>query len=257
MELNYKVFGQGHPVVIIHGLFGTLDNWQTVAKKLSEHFMVFIIDLRNHGRSPHCEEFSYQLMAKDVQEFMEKNWLYEAHVVGHSMGGKVAMQLASEHPDMISKLVLVDMAPKQYEGSHEEIFQAMFALNLATLASRNEADELMRDKIPSYGVRQFLIKSLSLNKDTQQYEWKLNLPVIYKNYNHILSYNPLYQAYEGPTLFIKGETSDYILLEELEDYRRYFPAATIEIVLQAGHWVHAEQPARFLEVLTKFLQAEE
>lgn len=254
MELNYKVFGEGDPVLIIHGLFGTLDNWQTVAKKLSKNFMVFIIDLRNHGRSPHHEEFSYAIMANDVQQFMENNWLYEAHIVGHSMGGKVAMQLASQSPDMVSKLVLVDMAPKNYEGSHEEIFQAMFALNLATLKSRKDADALMQDKIPSYGVRQFLIKNLSLNKETQAYEWKLNLPVIYKNYNHILSYTPNYHPYEGPTLFIKGETSDYIVPEELEDYQKYFPNATIETILQAGHWIHAEQPARFLEVLTKFLE---
>lgn len=256
MELNYKVFGEGTPVIIIHGLFGTLDNWQSIAKKLSKDFMVFIVDLRNHGRSPHAEEFSYEIMAQDVQEFMENNWIYEAHVVGHSMGGKVAMQLASQNPDMVSKLVLVDMAPKTYEGSHEEIFQAMFALNLATVQSRKEADQQMQAKIPSYSVRQFLIKNLSLNKETQQYEWKLNLPVIYEHYNHILSYNPIYQPYEGPTLFIKGETSDYILPEELEQYQAYFPAATLETVLQAGHWVHAEQPARFLEVLTKFLKEE-
>jgi pimeloyl-ACP methyl ester carboxylesterase len=256
MELNYKVFGEGHPVVIIHGLFGTLDNWQTVAKKLSKDFMVYIVDLRNHGRSPHSDEFSYQVMAEDVHQFMEQNWLYEAHIVGHSMGGKVAMQLACNHPDTVSKLVLVDMAPKRYEGSHEEIFQAMFALNLATLQSRKAADEQMQAKIPSYGVRQFLIKNLSLNKDTQQYEWKLNLPVIYQQYNHILSYNPIQNAYEGPTLFIKGEMSDYILAEELDDYRQYFPAAQLETVLKAGHWIHAEQPARFLEVLTKFLKEE-
>ncbi len=254
MELNYKVFGEGDPVVIIHGLFGTLDNWQTVAKKLSENFMVFIIDLRNHGRSPHNDEFSYEIMANDVEEFMESNWIYEAHIVGHSMGGKVAMQLASNNADLVRKLVLVDMAPKTYEGSHEAIFQAMFDLDLPTLKSRKEADEQMLEKVPAYGVRQFLIKNLSLNKNTQQYEWKLNLPVIYKNYEHILQYNPIYHPYNGPTLFIKGGTSNYILLEELEQYRQYFPQATIETIPKAGHWVHAEQPVLFLEALTRFLK---
>lgn len=256
MNLNYKVFGEGDPVVIIHGLFGTLDNWQTIAKKLSKDFMVFILDLRNHGRSPHSDDFNYQIMANDVQEFMENNWIYKANVIGHSMGGKVAMQLANQTPDMVNKLVLVDMAPKPYEGSHEEIFQAMFALDLATLESRKEADEQMRSQIPSYAVRQFLIKNLSINKDTQQYEWKINLPIIYNNYKHILDYTPITPPYEGPTLFIKGETSNYIILEELETYRKYFPKATIKTVLQAGHWVHAEQPARFLETLTKFLREE-
>lgn len=256
MELNYKVFGEGEPVVIIHGLFGTLDNWQSIAKKLSDDFMVFIIDLRNHGRSPHDEAFSYKIMADDVQEFMESNWIYEAAIVGHSMGGKVAMQLAGDNPDMVQKLAVVDMAPKSYQGSHYEIFQAMFDLNLNTLQSRKDADEQMREKIPSFGVRQFLIKNLSLNKETQKYEWKLNLPVIYDNYNHILEYTPMNDPYEGPTLFIKGETSDYIIPTELEHYQTLFPNATVETVLGAGHWVHAEQPARFLEVLTDFLKAE-
>ncbi|MFK7799421.1 MAG: alpha/beta fold hydrolase [Aureispira sp.] len=256
MELNYKVFGEGEPVIIIHGLFGTLDNWQSIAKKLSANFMVFIIDLRNHGRSPHADEFSYKIMADDVQAFMENNWIYEAAVVGHSMGGKVAMQLAGDNPDMVRELVLVDMAPKSYEGSHQAIFEAMFELDLDTLKSRKEADQQMSAKVPSFGVRQFLIKNLSLNKATQQYEWKHNLPVIYEHYNHILQYTPMNDPYEGPTLFIKGANSDYILTEELEQYQELFPTARIETILNAGHWVHAEQPARFLEVLTAFLKEE-
>jgi pimeloyl-ACP methyl ester carboxylesterase len=124
------------------------------------------------------------------------------------------------------------------------------------LSARKEADKQMSKKIPSFGVRQFLIKNLSLNKATQKYEWKHNLPVIYDNYNHILNYVPMNEPYEGPTLFIKGETSDYILPAELEQYQEHFPTATIETILDAGHWVHAEQPARFLEVLTDFLKEE-
>ncbi|MBL4648388.1 MAG: alpha/beta fold hydrolase, partial [Aureispira sp.] len=142
MQLNYKVFGEGDPVLILHGMFGTLDNWQTIAKKLAEHFMVFIIDLRNHGRSPHSDEFDYAIMANDIQEFMESNWIYEAYVVGHSMGGKVAMQLASENPDLVTKLVLVDIAPKVYVGNHQTIFEALFSLDLDQLESRKEADQL-------------------------------------------------------------------------------------------------------------------
>jgi pimeloyl-ACP methyl ester carboxylesterase len=253
MQLNYKVFGEGDPVLILHGMFGTLDNWQTIAKKLAEHFMVFIIDLRNHGRSPHSDDFDYAIMADDIREFMENNWIYEAYVVGHSMGGKVAMQLASENPDLVTKLVLVDIAPKVYVGNHQTIFEALFSLDLDQLESRKEADQLLQERIDSYGVRQFILKNLSINKKTQSYEWKMNLPVIHKAYQEILGKGKLSTPFENPTLFIKGGQSNYILPEEFEDYKTYFPNATLETIEKAGHWVHAEQPKVFLEVLTNFL----
>lgn len=253
MQLNYKVFGEGDPVLILHGMFGTLDNWQTIAKKLAKHFMVFIIDLRNHGRSPHAEEFDYAVMANDVREFMESNWIYEAYIVGHSMGGKVAMQLASENPDLVKKLVLVDIAPKTYEGSHQTIFEALFSLNLDQLESRKEADLLLQEKIDSYSVRQFILKNLSINKETEGYEWKMNLPVIHAAYSKILANGTWSAPFENPTLFIKGAQSDYILSEEFEDYKTYFPNAALKTIEKAGHWVHAEQPKVFLEILTDFL----
>lgn len=253
MQLNYKVFGEGDPVIILHGMFGTLDNWQTIAKQLAKHFMVFIVDLRNHGRSPHSEEFSYSIMANDVMEFMESNWIYEAHIVGHSMGGKVAMQLAAENPDMVNKLTIVDIAPKAYVGNHQSIFEALFGLNLDTLTSRKEANSFLETKIESYGVRQFILKNLSINKQTQKYAWKMNLPVIHKAYKHILGKSELSAPYEKPTLFIKGSNSDYILEEELHNYQAFFPKATITTINGAGHWVHAEQPKDFLAVLIDFL----
>lgn len=253
MQLNYKVFGEGDPVLILHGMFGTLDNWQTIAKKLAEHFMVFIIDLRNHGRSPHSDEFDYAIMANDIQEFMESNWIYEAYVVGHSMGGKVAMQLASENPDLVTKLVLVDIAPKVYVGNHQTIFEALFSLNLDQLESRKEADQLLQDKIESYGVRQFILKNLSINKETQNYEWKMNLPVIHAAYQEVLGKGNWSTPFENSTLFIKGAQSKYILPEEMKEYKTYFPNATLATVEKAGHWVHAEQPKVFLEILTDFL----
>lgn len=253
MQLNYKVFGEGDPVLILHGMFGTLDNWQTIAKKLSTHFMVFIIDLRNHGRSPHSDEFDYAIMANDIQEFMENNWIYEAYVIGHSMGGKVAMQLASENPDLVKKLVLVDIAPKVYVGNHQPIFDALFSLDLDQLTSRKEADELLQAKIESYGIRQFILKNLSINKKTQRYEWKMNLPVIHAAYQAVLGKGDWSTPFENPTLFIKGAESKYILPEEMEEYKAYFPNATLETIEKAGHWVHSEQPKVFLEILTAFL----
>lgn len=253
MELNYKVFGEGDPIIILHGMFGTLDNWQTIAKQLAEEYMVFIIDLRNHGRSPHSDKFSYSIMAADVHAFMEQNWIYQARIIGHSMGGKVAMKLATDYPDMVEQLIVVDIAPKDYEGNHQTIFEALFALDLDQLESRKEAEASLKTRIDSYGVRQFILKNLSINKDTQKYEWKMNLPVIYDAYQEILSATPFVDPYEGPTLFLKGGTSDYILPEEFETYKSNFPNAELQTIEEAGHWVHAEQPKAFLAAVRSFL----
>lgn len=253
MQLNYKVFGQGEPVIILHGMFGTLDNWQTIAKKLAKDFMVFIVDLRNHGRSPHSSDFSYRIMSEDLKEFMESNWIYHAHIVGHSMGGKVAMQFALEHDDMVEKLVIVDIAPVHYKGNHETIFKALFALDLPNLESRNAADELLQQYIPEFSVRQFLLKNLHINKDTNQYEWKMNLPVIHEAYQEILGHTMPDSNFEGETLFIKGEQSDYIQDEQFPSFQNYFPKARLSNIKDAGHWVHAEQPKAFLETLRNFL----
>lgn len=253
MQLNYKVFGEGEPVVILHGMFGTLDNWQTIAKKLAEHFMVFIVDLRNHGRSPHSEDFSYTIMAEDVSEFMEEHWIYNAHIVGHSMGGKVAMQLATEYPEKVNKLVVVDIAPKAYKGNHQVIFDALLALDLDQLNSRKEANAFLEQRIESYGVRQFILKNLTINKETQAYEWKMNLPVIHRAYQHILGTSELTAPYTNPTLFIKGATSDYIQIDEFSSYKTFFPQAELKVIPSAGHWVHAEQPQLFLTTLRDFL----
>ena len=173
MELNYKQFGQGEPIIILHGLFGTLDNWQTIAKQLAEHYMVYIIDQRNHGKSPHSDDFSYEIMAEDLKEFMFRHHIYEATIIGHSMGGKVAMRFALDYPDMVSKLVVVDITPKRYKGEHETIFEAMFDLDLKNLIHRKEIDEQLKSRIPNDGVRLFLMKNLAREK-TGGYRWKMN-----------------------------------------------------------------------------------
>lgn len=254
MELNYKVFGEGEPLIILHGLFGTLDNWQSIAKTLSKTYMVFIVDLRNHGRSPHSPDFSYEIMAEDVRAFMADNWIHQAYVMGHSMGGKVAMQLATHHEDMVQKLLVVDMAPKTYQPSHEAIFKALFSLDLEHLNSRRDADAHLATYLDSFAVRQFLIKNLYLDRTTGQYHWKMNLPVIYENYYDILQKTNLFAAYEGPTLFIKGANSNYIQEEELSDYQQCFPQAKLTTIPNAGHWIHAEQPQAFIEAVQHFLQ---
>jgi len=255
MKLNFKQYGAGKPIVIMHGMFGMLDNWQYVAKELAEEYMVFLVDLRNHGKSPHSEEFSYALMADDVRQFMEDNWLYEAKLVGHSMGGKVAMQLALEEPDMVEQLVVVDIAPKHYKGNHERIIAAMQSLPLRKLGSRSEAETHLRKSIEEEGVVQFLLKNLSRER-TGGYRWKMNLAVIASHYQEILANSLPEEQYEGPTLFIQGLNSKYINPEELSDYQHYFPSAQIAPIAAAGHWVHAEQPQAFLDSLHKFFAQE-
>ncbi len=255
MELNYKEFGQGDPLIILHGLFGTLDNWQTIAKKLAEHYSVYIIDQRNHGRSPHDEAFDYAVMAEDLHQFMESQWIYKAHILGHSMGGKTAMQFAMEYPDMIDQLMIIDIAPKKYKGGHQLIFDALFDLNLKTLAGRKEADEQLSKKINDFSVRQFLLKNLSREK-VGGYRWKMNLDAIHKNYQKILDPIPNKQAFETSTLFVRGGRSDYIIDSDWEMIEKQFTQSTLKTVENAGHWIHAEAPKELLTLLYDFLNLE-
>ena len=251
MKLNYKSFGQGEPVIILHGLFGTLDNWQTVAKQLAEDYTVYIIDQRNHGRSPHADEFNYQILAADLQHFMESNWIYRARIIGHSMGGKTALQFALDFPAMVEQLVVVDMGIKAYAGGHAEIFAAMLALDLATVASRKDAEAFLATRIKERGVRQFLLKNLSRSQEGG-YEWKMNLPVLHARYQDILAEITSGEVFEEDTLFIRGGRSDYVQNADWESIQRLFPQAQLATVKNAGHWVHAEQPQQLLQIVRNF-----
>jgi len=253
MQLNYKSFGEGYPIIILHGLFGTLDNWQTIAKKLAENYTVYIIDQRNHGRSPHDDAFNYEVMADDLQAFMESQWIYEAHVIGHSMGGKTAMQFALNYPDLVNQLIVVDIAPKAYEGGHQAIFEALFSLNLDKIVNRKTADSLLEEKIADFGVRQFLLKNLTRKKEGG-FKWKMNLPVIYQNYDQILSTITSADAFDNPTLFIRGGTSDYVKDEDMKEINLLFSNAELTTVEKAGHWVHAAAPADLLKIVIDFLR---
>lgn len=252
MNLNFKEFGQGDPVIILHGLFGTSDNWQTLAKKLAENYSVYIIDQRNHGRSPHDDEFNYQVMAEDLKKFMEDNWMYSARIIGHSMGGKTAMQFATFYPDMVEKLIVVDIANEQYEGGHELIFEALLGLDIENTKSRKEADAFLQSKIEDFGVRQFLLKNLTRNKEGK-YVWKMNLPIIHQNYQAILSKIEAEELFDGATLFVKGGLSKYITDTNFEQTKSLFPNAELVTIDNVGHWVHAEAPIELLKILEKFL----
>ncbi len=257
IDLNYKEFGLGEPVIILHGLFGTLDNWQTIAKKLSEDYTIFILDLRNHGRSPQTDdEFTYQLLADDLAEFMQAHWIYEARIVGHSMGGKVAMQFALNHPDSVKKLAIIDIAPKQYPSGHEEIFDALMNLDLSTLQDRKEAEAYLMDILNNdSGTVQFLLKNLSRKTDAEGggFEWKMNLDVLHRDYENILK-APEGYPFLKPTVFIRGGKSDYVKDEDMAAIHTFFPKATLETIEGAGHWVHAEKPKELLEHLSYFLK---
>lgn len=255
LTLNHKSFGQGDPVIILHGLFGTLDNWQTVGKQLAEDYLVYLLDQRNHGRSPHVEGLTYPLMAEDLQAFLESNWMYESHIIGHSMGGKVAMQFALEYPDMVDKLVVVDIAPKSYVGGHEIIFKALLGLDLMKLEGRKEADDKLAEMgIEEFGVRQFLLKNLMRRKEGG-YRWKMNLTEIYKHYADILKNIDGDGVYEGETLFIRGEKSGYIQDADWAMVKARFPNARLETIANSGHWVHAEAPRELLRLVKDFLKS--
>ncbi len=257
MNLNYKTFGQGEPLLILHGMFGTLDNWQTVGKQLAEHFTVYLLDQRNHGRSPHHDEMNYAALSEDLRYFMESHWIFKAHIMGHSMGGKTAMQFALDHPDMTDKLIIVDIAPKRYAGGHESILNAIMALDLSQLTQRQDAENFLTAQLPQEppSTVQFLMKNLSRNKDGA-FEWKMNFRAIYNHYQEILeNVKPTYHAhFEGDTLFLRGSRSSYILDEDQAAIASLFPQARLETIAHAGHWVHADQPEQLLQAVRQFLK---
>lgn len=253
MQLNYKTYGTGDPIIILHGLFGMLDNWQTIAKSLAESHMVYLIDQRNHGKSPHVDSHSYPEMAADLHAFMESNWIYEATIIGHSMGGKTAMQFAMEYPDFAERLIIVDIAPGQANRGHDDVFEALFALDLDQVDSRKEAEAVLADKMADLGVRQFLLKNLSRKKEGG-YRWKMNLPVLHQQYENILKPIQLFDIYEKPTLFIKGGRSKYITEASERDIKALFPQYVIKNVENAGHWVHAEAPRETIEIIKSFIK---
>lgn len=253
LELNYKTFGQGEPIIILHGLFGTLDNWQTIARQLAENYSVFILDQRNHGRSPHAEPHDYPTLAEDLHHFMEAHWMYDgAHVIGHSMGGKTAMQFALTHPDLVKKLIVVDIAPKAYQGNHYEIFEALKTMDLDKIADRKEAEAFLAARISEEDVRQFLMKNLT-RKPEGGFEFKMNLPVLWKYYPDILAAVDG-EPFDGETLFIRGGKSKHVALPTDEAViKKLFPNSEIKTVEGAGHWVHAEKPAELLDMIKQFL----
>jgi len=254
MKLHYRSMGEGQPLIILHGIFGTSDNWQTFAKQMAGQYQVFLLDQRNHGLSPHSDEFDYPVMAEDLREFIEEHRLKDPIVLGHSMGGKVAMFFATRYPDMLSKLIVVDIAPRAYPVHHQQILKALGAVNIQEISSRKEAEEQMKPIIADFGIRQFLLKNLKREED-ESFRWKLNLPVIADNIERVGEAVDDSQQVAKPTLFVGGEKSDYIRDEDHTLILSIFPQARIVNIAEAGHWVHAEQPKLLLKEIKHFLEA--
>lgn len=250
MKLHHRELGEGQPMVILHGLFGFSDNWQTHAKKLSEYYRVILVDLRNHGHSAWSDDFSYELMAQDLKELFDDLDLKKAILLGHSMGGKVAMLFAQKHPSLLEKLIVVDIGIKSYPMHHEHILKGMHAIDPEKIKARSEAEAILSQYIDSDGVRQFLLKNLYW-KEKGQLAWRMNLKVLEREMENILSALP-----EGevmiPTLFIRGELSNYICEEDMDDLSDQFPDSDVVTVKGAGHWVHAEAPEEFIDVVLGF-----
>ncbi|MBL4710829.1 MAG: alpha/beta fold hydrolase [Flavobacteriales bacterium] len=254
MELNFKKLGAGEPLIILHGLFGSLDNWMTLAKQWSKSFEVYLVDQRNHGQSPHSIEFSFELMAADLMELIQAEKINNPIILGHSMGGKTAMEFAIRHPELVKQLIVVDIAPVKYEVHHYTIIDALKNVPLNEIGSRKEAEVFLAEKISEFGIRQFLLKNLYW-KGKDQLAWRFNLEVLSDRIIPISEHNVAQGLFEKETLFIKGANSNYILAEYENEIAMKFPNYELEIIDGAGHWVHAEKMKEFSEVVWAFLKA--
>ena len=255
MKLHFKQLGQGEPLVFLHGLFGSSDNWLGIAPKLAENFRVILPDLRNHEASPHAAEMDFPLMAGDVAELLEACNLKQPTIIGHSLGGKVAMQLALSRPELLKALVVVDIAPQAYAPAHNTIFAALRALDLNSFKLRSEIEAAMMAEIPELATRRFLLKNVGSTPEGRFY-WKFNLEGVYQNYPRLNEavVSTWQTTFDKPTLFVRGSKSDYISDMDWPEIQRHFPAAQLVTLPEAGHWVHADAPEDFTAAMQEFLR---
>ena len=252
MQLNFKKIGNGAPLIILHGLFGSADNWSSVANGLEDQFTVYLVDQRNHGDSGHHNEWTFDAMAEDLGKFMQEQDLETAHLMGHSMGGKTAMTFSLTHPEKVDRLIVVDIAPRFYPVHHQDIVTGLNAIAIDQLKSRSEADRILSEHVPSKGTRQFLLKSLGRD-DAGKFKWKINLDVITQNIENVSEAVKADGTFDHPTLFIKGEQSKYVQDKDRADIQKYFPNSNIITIKQAGHWIHADQPEAVIRTVQAFL----
>jgi len=253
MKLFFREYGQGQPLIILHGLFGSSDNWLTQAKLFSPSFKVYTLDLRNHGLSPHSDTFDYQSMVGDLYDFVNERSIVNPIVIGHSMGGKAAMNFALTHAEKVEKLIVVDIAPKAYNLEHYAIAKGLLAIPIDSLKSRNEADEILSSHVPEADVRQFLLKNLQ-RKPEGGFSWKINLKVISEKLGNVGVDLHVNGTFEKPTLFIRGVRSKYVQDSDWSRISEIFPLAKLE-TMETGHWVQAEKPQEFVNVVTRWLNS--
>lgn len=257
MILHYRHYSSAlgataEPLLILHGMYGNQGNWAWHAKALASDFDVYALDVRNHGQSAHAESMTLPEMAQDVADTMDVLGLRSAHLLGHSMGGKIAMLLALQQPARVRSLIVVDIAPVAYPRGDIQVLEALCALDLASLQSRAAADAALSAQVVSKGVRDFLLANLQ-KAEGGGFSWRFNLPVLKQFFPEIISWPHTGRTYSGPVLFIKGANSDYILPEHQASTLSQFPAAKIKIVAGAGHWVHSEKPETFQKLVGNFL----
>ncbi|MDT0648817.1 alpha/beta fold hydrolase [Autumnicola edwardsiae] len=254
MKLHSTTVGKGKPLLILHGFLGMSDNWKTLGNSFAEEgFEVHLLDQRNHGKSPHSDDFNYNLLAEDIALYCSERKLENIVLLGHSMGGKTAMLTAFLHPELVEKLIVVDIAPKYYAPHHQEILAGLTALDEATITSRGDAEDFLADFVPDKPTRLFLLKNLYW-KTKEKLSLKLNLESLKNNIEDLGAALPVQYAYEKSTLFIKGGKSKYIKDEDWEEIKEQFSKAELVTIPGAGHWVHAEKRKEFFNVVLGFLQ---
>jgi esterase len=253
MNLHFEAVGEGPPLIILHGLLGSADNWRSMSRRLGAHYKVFAIDLRNHGRSPHSDIFDYDVMTADLREFMEQQALRRIMLLGHSIGGKVAMQFALDYSEQVDRLVIVDIAPKPYELSERYILEALRSLDLTRYKSFADVDAALAEEVSGESLRQFLLKNLARD-ETGCLRWKVHLEAIYRNYDKLARGLAPERTFDKPTLFIRGGRSNYIEDDDARFIRQIFPQADIATLPEAGHWVHIDTPEEFYQTVHNFLK---
>jgi pimeloyl-ACP methyl ester carboxylesterase len=251
MKLQYRIVGEGTPLIILHGLFGSSDNWQTHAKRFGEYFQTILVDQRNHGHSPWSDDFNYDILANDLKELLDDLGLKQIYLLGHSMGGKTAMRFAQLYPDYIEKLIVVDIGIKKYPMHHEDILNGIHAVNSSNMDSRSEAEKLLLPHVPVDGTRLFLLKNLYWI-EKGKLAWRMNVQVLEREMEHILAPLPEMEVFTQ-TLFIRGALSRYIIDEDIPDLENAFPDSDFVTIENAGHWVHAEAPEEFMNTVLEFL----
>lgn len=254
MRLNSKQYSNaGPPLVMMHGLFGSLENLGAIARLLAQNYRVYSLDMRNHGRSPHADTMSLAEMAGDVVEFLDEQRLDKVHLLGHSLGGKVMMESALTRPERVSKLVVGDIAPVDYKvPRHDDVFAGIAAVTPSTINNRGQADQQLAEHIQTDSIRSFILKNLE--RDSQgNYQWRMNVAAIKNSYPQLIGANRSDTQFTGPVLFLKGELSDYLTAEYRNEVVSRFPDAQMKTMGGTGHWLHAEKPELFAKLVSGFL----